>query len=385
MPALSRRSAKPKAAKTQARPRPSSANLVAIGPEFGTLLQQVKTQTDKRLSAVLERERAHNGALGEEVRLSLEAAAELTSRGGKRLRAALVLAGFEAAYDPGSQFAQAAPRAKTKRLVTEVGVAVELLQAYFLIHDDWMDQDDTRRNGPSVHAALSRSFDSVHKGACGAVLVGDYLVALAAGHFAKHAVDHPNFPQLMESFIGMQLAAVSGQLLDVIGLTRDAAQVYRLKTGSYTVNGPLKLGALLGGAQRALLGRLEAFADPVGLAFQLRDDQLGAFGNPEATGKPFGSDVREGKWTWIAQYAFANASPAQLKVLKRAFGNPQALPNELRAAVQALEATGARAAAEQLIQQQTQKARSILSRLAITEYGKHLLTSAIDTFVTRAH
>jgi geranylgeranyl diphosphate synthase type I len=198
-------------------------------------------------------------------------------------------------------------------------------------------------------------------------------------------VDHPNFRQLMDSFINMQLAAVSGQLLDVVGLTRDAAQVYRLKTGSYTVNGPLKLGALLGGAQRPLLGRLEAFAEPVGLAFQLRDDQLGAFGDPGATGKPFGSDIREGKWTWIAQYAYAHASRAQLKVLDRAFGNPEALLDELQAAVQTLEATGARSAAEQLIEQQTQKARSILRRLAITPYGKDLLSSAVDIFVSRVN
>lgn len=381
MPAPSRRTQRPPTTPPYG-PRDSVGPAPPEAP-FGALLLKVKGQTDERLAAVLSHEQARTRALGDEVRLSLQAASELTSRGGKRLRAALVRAGFEAAYTPGSAFSKTSARAPSARIVLEVGVAVELLQAYFLIHDDWMDQDDVRRGGPSVHAALAKHFDSVHKGACGAVLAGDYLVALAAGHFAKHAAPHPNFAALMSCFIEMQLAAVTGQLLDVISLTRDAETVYRLKTSSYTVNGPLRLGALLGGASKSQLTRLEAFAEPVGFAFQLRDDMLSVFGDPEATGKPFGSDILAGKWTWMAQYAFAHANRADQKALRRAFGNEGALPNELREAVEALESSGARAAAETLIEDQTDKARTVLRRLKITDRGKELLGSAIDIFVSR--
>jgi geranylgeranyl diphosphate synthase, type I len=366
---------------TSTKRPPKSKEPANATRSFEQLLGQVKQQTDARLKKVLLAELGQRRELGVEVRSALEAAESLISRGGKRLRAALVFAGYEAALPTRNGASPGVAAAKRSRL--DVAVAVELLQAYFLIHDDWMDRDDVRRGGPAVHAALTGQFGSEHLGACGAVLAGDYLVALATGHLAKHTAKHVAHAQLIQCFIEMQLAAVSGQLLDVVGLTRKAERIYDLKTGSYTVSGPLKLGAILAGASPQLLRKLDEFAAPVGFAFQLRDDLLGAFGDPQTTGKPFGSDVKAGKWTWIAEYAHAHASPGKRKLLQRAFGNPEANEEALAAAVAVLESCGARAAAEALIGEQADLARKRLRRLPISEPGRNFLSSAIDAFVSR--
>lgn len=370
-PTTGKRPVRGSKAKTPAQPE--------SGAPFERLLGRVRPEVDERLASALRSEIAGNGKLGSEVRLALEAAAALTSRGGKRLRAALVVAGFEAVSR-----SRGTRREAEAALALELGVAVELLQSYFLIHDDWMDADDVRRGGPAVHAALRGSFGSVHKADSGAVLAGDYLVALATGHLTRHAADHATFGGLMAEFVDMQLAAVTGQLLDVVGLTRDAEQVYRLKTGSYTVRGPLRLGAVLGGAKPEQLAQFDAYAQPIGFAFQLRDDLLGAFGDPKLTGKPFGSDVRAGKWTWIAQHAFEHAKGKDLERLKLGFANNDASERDLAAAVQVLESSGSRAAAEQLIDQLVKRARRALSKLDVSAESTALLASAIDLFATRA-
>ncbi len=103
--------------------------------------------------------------------------------------------------------------------------------------------------------------------------------------------------QVLACFAQMQVDAVIGQQLDLLANADDIEKVYELKTGSYTVRGPLRMGALLAGANPRLSTALDRFALPVGVAYQLRDDLLSAFGNPEATGKPFGSDLKRGKNT----------------------------------------------------------------------------------------
>ena len=126
----------------------------------------------------------------------------------------------------------------------QAGVALELLQAYFLIHDDWMDQDLERRGGPTVHAHLGRRFRSTSKGASAAILTGDYAVALATRVLANLDLPGRRLSGVLTCFADMQLDAVAGQGLDVIGRGRDVELTYRLKTASYTVRGPLIMGAL---------------------------------------------------------------------------------------------------------------------------------------------
>lgn len=221
---------------------------------------------------------------------------ELTARGGKRLRAALVLLGY-----------RLAARTADDSVAMPAAAAMELLQTYFLVHDDWMDDDPIRRGGPSVHVALRERYGSDKLGDSGAILAGDYAVSLAQEALLACDVPATALLAAARAFAELQRDVVLGQGLDVLvdsptgdhGLTRLMARTHLWKTAAYTTTGPLLVGARLGGASESVQNALRAYGDPLGIAFQLRDDWLGTFGNPEITGKSTESDLRQGKKTAV--------------------------------------------------------------------------------------
>jgi geranylgeranyl diphosphate synthase, type I len=296
--------------------------------------------------------------------------------GGKRLRGALVRVGQECFSNPST---------KERAVGLECAVAAELLQTYFLVHDDWMDKDDTRRGVPAVHAALAKEFGSAHKGAAAAVLAGDYLVALASLRLTRAARGHERLAEVLDCFAEMQLAAVLGQQLDVIGLSRNAELVYQLKTGSYTVRGPLELGAHLAHASPKQLKGLGRFADPLGVAFQIKDDLLGAFGAPELTGKPRGNDLLQGKWTWLVQDALAKGNAKERTAIDRVLGKPAATERQIADATHALTSSGAKDRAEMRIRALRTSAVAALKRLDTTPRGRALLAGSITALLDREH
>lgn len=355
-----------------------ATNTAADNP-FLLLLGQLKPLLGVRLDGVLSDERASQGPLGPEVDAMLSAATDL-SRGGKRLRAGLLAAGYLGFQTNGLGFNAASD---LPLAVLQAGVALELLQSYFLIHDDWMDQDATRRGCPTVHTSLEERFRSTHLGACGAILAGDYIVTLAHQIFHDVALEHKAARQLLNEFSAMQLAAVVGQQLDVVALTKDPLKVYELKTGSYTVNGPLSVGALLGGADKEVLPTVSAFAKPVGIAFQLRDDLLNLFADPALTGKPLAGDIVAGKWTWTARWLFENAPAREKARFEAAFGVSNASTETLRLAIAAVEESGAREATENNIRALQTAAHEQLGRLPLNGLGNALWAGALEALVNR--
>jgi geranylgeranyl diphosphate synthase, type I len=353
----------------------TASNSRAQPDAFKSLLTGLKTQLDARLARVLQQAIDQHSSKGPEIVASLRAVREVCL-GGKRLRGALVRVGQECFSDP----------TKAQRGVGfECAVAAELLQTYFLVHDDWMDMDDTRRGVPAVHAALAKEFGSEHKGAAAAVLAGDYLVALATLRLTQAARGHERLAEILDCFAEMQLAAVLGQQLDVIGLSRDAELVYQLKTGSYTVRGPLELGAHLAHASPKQLRGLGKFADPLGVAFQIKDDLLGAFGAPELTGKPRGNDLVQGKWTWLVQDALTKGSPKERSAIERVLGKPSATERQIAAATRALTSSGARERALDRIRALRTRSVAALARLETTPRGRALLTGSITALLDREH
>jgi geranylgeranyl diphosphate synthase, type I len=356
---------------------------------FAALLDRVRPEVERALELAWESALTQHSSLGLAVTEPLEAARQLCLRGGKRLRAALVAVGYRIAGG-GLDFSPC----------LGVCCAVELMHAYFLIHDDWMDQDELRRGGPAVHAALARQFASPHLGAAGAVLAGDYTLALATRELARAAVAPEHRARLLERFAAMQLDAVVGQQLDVLGNCPGAGpgahpgeqlgqargsghldDVYRLKTGSYTVLGPLQLGVALGDAPAGLAPALEAFALPLGIAFQLRDDLLGAYGDPARTGKPRGSDLIAGKRTLLLSAALANSQAGQ--ALGVVVGNPRATADAVELALAAIDACGARASVEARIEELTQTARAALDQRPFDAAARRLLEGVVSALVDR--
>jgi geranylgeranyl diphosphate synthase type I len=350
----------------------SGAGRVRSDNSFSELMAALRPAVDTELRAIWDTQLATYRRHGRPVLQTLEAARDLCLRGGKRLRAGLVATGYTAQRGSGDW-----------RGALGVAVAVELLHAYFLIHDDWMDQDDLRRGGPTVHAKLGRDFHSVRLGDAAAVLAGDYTLALATDVLAQAKVSERRLVRLFAAFAQMQLDATVGQQLDVLSEDSDVAQIYRLKTASYTVLGPLKLGALLGGASESESDGLEEFALPLGIAFQLKDDLIGVF-DASTSGKPLGGDIKAGKRTMLIQIAFERASPAGRRALEGAFGNARAGQQKLRGAIDVLETSGARRVVERRIGTLSRKALEALERQRLNARGRRLLEGAVELLVERS-
>ena len=344
----------------------------ALAPNpFLALLGGVQAEVDQRLGRFLDTRLGIARRHGPEVLEMVSAVKDLCLRGGKRLRPALLVAGYRAASE----------RSRLEPAL-DAGVALELLQAYLLIHDDWMDGDLVRRGGPAVHARLAKHFRSEHKGPASGMLAGDYAAAVALEALSRVEMKGAVTSAAFACFAEMQLDAIAGQQLDLIGGEYDVELAYQLKTGSYTVRGPLRLGAILASAGPKTLLALDRFALPIGVAFQLRDDLLSAFGEPKNTGKPLGNDLRAGKRTALLSAGLKLARGKDLRALKHCVGNPEATAAELRAGLSVLESSGARATIEARVSELSRAGLAELKR-GVSRQGVQLLTGATDALTAR--
>ncbi|WP_306212480.1 polyprenyl synthetase family protein [Actinoplanes sp. RD1] len=189
-------------------------------------------------------------------------------------------------------------------------------------------------------------------------------------------------------FTVMRTEVIAGQYLDLVSAVGDgsvagALTVIRMKAARYTVTRPLQIGAALAGAGPAGQAALQAFGDPLGDAFQLRDDVLGVFGDPAVTGKPVIDDLREGKPTVMVAMARDRASRPQANRLRELFGSPaldEAGAAELR---DIITTTGAREATEDLIAKRAASARTALTRAPLTPQARDALGELVASVVAR--
>lgn len=346
--------------------------------ERSSWLEDVRARVDARL-AVHFQEARRSAPVADAAGL-VEAVEALTMRGGKRLRPALVHAAHAAVRPPGAT-EQPDDSEGSAADVVEVGAALELLQSYLLIHDDWMDGDEERRGGPAVHAALRDAHGhDAHLGASLAVLAGNLASAHAWQILTSIRGPETRLRAVIDAFLVIHRDVVVGQQLDLIA-TEHVALMQRLKTGSYTVRGPLMLGWALAGGDEAARSALERYAEPLGEAFQLRDDLLGTFGERSATGKPVGGDLRAGKRT--ALIAAAEASAQDLGPLRAVLGVRDASDEAVARATELLERCGARAEVEGRIESLLDRARAPLAEDALNPDGAAMLRQLADRLTTR--
>ncbi|MFI6639001.1 polyprenyl synthetase family protein [Streptomyces sp. NPDC050504] len=300
------------------------------------------------MAAYLRRAREVDPVFARDV---VERLAGFVQRGGKRLRTAFAWCGWRAAGGTGD----AGDLLRT-------AAAIELLQACALVHDDVMDGSALRRGGPALHVEFAR----MHRGArmagppqvfaaSTAVLAGDLALAWADDLLTETALGSPHGTRLHREWRAVRGEMVAGQYRDLQAQATgsrdvaDALTVATLKSALYTVARPMALGAALTGADGPVLRSLHAAGRCAGLAFQLRDDLLGAFGDPALTGKPAGEDLRDRKVTYLLAVALRLAEAVgdedAIAVLAapRASGDPRGNVEAMRAA---LDRTGARAAVE---------------------------------------
>jgi geranylgeranyl diphosphate synthase type I len=321
--------------------------------------------------------------LGEDAQRLVEHAATSVS-GGKRFRASFCWWGHLAVAEPDDEAA-----------LLKACAALELLHASALVHDDLMDASDVRRGRPATH----RAFEQLHResgwhaspeqyGAAAAILLGDLLLSWSDELLRTCGLPAERVLAALGYLDRTRSEVVTGQFLDVSAQARGsvdvdtAMTVLRYKSAKYSIERPLNLGAALAGATDEVQQQLSRFGLPLGEAFQLRDDLLGVFGDPEATGKPAGDDLVEGKRTVLVALALDGLGPEDRKRLDTALGTPltEAEVDELRGLI---ERSGAREQVEQVISELTRHAVTALDAARIDDRARAVLGELADAVTQR--
>jgi len=325
------------------------------------------------------------------------AATELTdqiavsSAGGKRLRAQLIAAAHDA------------HRGSHADAAIGLGAAVELFQTAALLHDDVLDDSDTRRGRPAAHRVLAE----VHRGrgwlgsaddfgAAAGILAGD--LALMAAHRALFDATRELNPESAATvsglFASMAELVTVGQYLDMrvaaeplasLGEQEAAIRsVMRTKTASYSAEFPLALGAACAGSSAQAVLMMREIGLPLGVAFQLRDDVLGLTGTPAVTGKPAGDDIREGKRTMLVWRAWEVTNAAGRDCLQSTLGRRDASDADVSAAVKVIVATDALDLVEREIDALARDASTRLASLDLEPGAVKVLATLFNAATDRS-
>lgn len=310
-------------------------------------------------------------------------------QGGKRLRPAFCYWGWRGAGgEPSDPIVAAA-------------TSLEMFQAAALIHDDLMDNSDVRRGRPAVHRRFARLHgdrgwlaDADRFGLAGALLAGDMCLVWSDELFTGSGMSIEALAAGRAMFNRMRTELLGGQYLDVLTQAAPdpdpataierARRVIRYKSAKYTVEHPLLIGAQLAGAGPQLLATYSDYGLALGEAFQLRDDVLGVFGDPDETGKPAGDDLREGKRTVLIGMALQRADPAQARVVRRLLGDPLLDAQGVATLREVICDTGALDRVENLIGELSERAQTALGDSAIRSPARAVLSRLVVAATSRA-
>jgi geranylgeranyl diphosphate synthase type I len=218
-------------------------------------------------------------------------------------------------------------------------------------------------------------------GAALAVLAGDLASAYAWELFMRAPYPVRSWSRAASLFLRTQKEVYCGQHLDLIG-DADVARMHGLKTTSYTVRGPMLLGALLGEPSRRQTEALHGWATPIGEAFQIRDDLLGALGSPDATGKP-GLDLQHGKLSSVLAELRQSTDRGVREPVEYIVGRSEVSDRELGRARDLLHDLGIVDRLEQRIKALRKQADAVLDDAPFSPQGSSMLSRLADKLTVR--
>jgi geranylgeranyl diphosphate synthase type I len=311
--------------------------------------------------------------------------------------------GWQAVAARGDEFDPAADASADLDAVVSVASALEIFHAAALVHDDIMDRSDLRRGEPSLH----RRFEALHRdrgwsgsgetyGTAAALLLGDLLLGWSDGLFEEGLarVDRDAAEASRAEFGRMRTEVMLGQYLDMLEehswrgrpeaeLLSRAHRVVVYKSAKYSVEAPLALGASLAGGSLAEIAALREFGLPLGVAFQLRDDLLGVFGDPAVTGKPAGDDLREGKRTVLVTLARQKLPGSASRLVDELLGDPALDADQIAMLQAAIRESGAVDQLEKIIAHNVEVALAALQNAPLARSARDELTTLADTVTRR--
>ncbi|NMM93092.1 polyprenyl synthetase family protein [Bifidobacterium oedipodis] len=319
-----------------------------------------------------------------------------SSQGGKRLRALLALAAFDALHAGNHvEHANEYTDVDERSAMVDLACAIEVFQTAALVHDDIIDESDLRRGKPSAHCALETAVHSQSIGRGLGLMLGDVL-ATASIEIARRAAHNlTNSDAIDEAFLTMQREVEIGQVLDLAvemtslddsqALVDASLNVFRWKTASYTTIAPL-LFALLASGIPAAQAKAHALAigRPLGLAFQLADDLLDVTGSSQNTGKPIGGDIREGKRTVLLADALEYANAPERRELAGMFEQDERNGQKVARAIELFSSTGAIERSRERIRTLWAESNAAISQLGLEADAEQHLREACARFIPEA-
>ena len=346
-------------------------------------LKEIRNSINQELLNFVAAENKYLNEIGSELAPVSTAMERFLLDSGKRLRPLFAYLGF---LGTGS---------KPSIEILRACASLELVHVCALMHDDVMDASDTRRGAPSIH----RAFEAMHVeeklsgsaaqfGISSAILLGDLALVWSAKMLHQSGIDGATLIRALPMYDEMRVELMAGQYLDVyeqalasVSVER-SLKVARYKSGKYTIERPLHFGAALGDGKPDLFTTYSNYGLPLGEAFQLRDDILGIFGDPQETGKPAGDDLREGKRTVLLAKVMELADSTQKSEINSTLGNQGLDLAQVNKVREIFVSTGALSEVEALISKLTSSAQSALEHGEIDPMATSALTQLL-TIVTQ--
>lgn len=327
-----------------------------------------KEKLDNELKRFLDQKLQESEQIDSSLKKLVEVVKDIVLRGGKRLRPAFVYYAYKACGG------------KEEKAILYTSQAVEFLHTMALIHDDIIDQAPLRRGKPTAHQLL---------GEPGAILAGDLSFVFADEIFTNSPFEDGVIRKARAIYDLLREEVIYGQYLDVFApekekiSEKEIIKILKYKSGKYTVERPLHLGAALAGAPPKVLKVLSDYGLPLGIAFQIQDDILGMFGKEKEVGKPIDSDLKEGKRTLLVAKTLEKLKGKERERFLNILGNKKITRKEIVWAQKLIKETGALAYSQNLAKELTQKAKAAVKESPLQAKGKDFLLGIADYIIER--
>ena len=353
-------------------------------------LQNYKKLVDKEFETFFEKQLIESQKIDTSAYQMTKFLKEFNLRGGKRIRAALIFYGFKCFSNK---------KSNDKDLL-KVSIAMELIQSFLLIHDDIIDRDDLRRGGATSHKFFEeigeKDFEfkanineKKHFGTAMAIFAGDICIALANTILTKIKIANKN--KVIYEMNEIVKNTTFGQIIDVrsgydnIFSEKTTLKIYKLKTVDYSIELPLKIGAILAGATEKEIKKIKKYAKLLGIAFNIQDDLLELFGEKKKFGKPMGSDLKEGKKTLVILKTLEKATKKEILFIKKKLGNKNISKKDIEKIKKMMIRTGAFDYCIKYGKNLIRKANIIIAKQDYKSEGKSFLIGIGDYLLKRKY
>jgi len=350
------------------------------------ILEEYKTKVNERLEIFFDQKINEALLISGHLKDILVHGKEFTMRGGKRLRPVFFIFGYKCV---GGEDVDA---------IIDASLSMELMQSYLLIHDDIYDEGTLRRGRPTTHIVFKEICDrqyggtgSIRFGENMAILAGDILESYGEEIIARSQFNDKYVARALRKYTETVQKVNYGQVLDILSEKKDniteedILMIQKLKTATYTIEGPLHIGGLLGGATEKDIKIMSEYGIPLGQAFQIQDDILGLFGSEKQLGKSVGSDIKEGKKTLLILKALERCEEDQKDIILNALGNKNISNKEVEAVRKVVQDTGSLDYSKKLAQELTDIAINTIKKSDFTNEGKEFLIKIGEFIANREY